>query len=150
VMTKFFNWCASRDVIQTSPCVGVATPAKETARDRVLNDDELRRLWLAGEAVGGNISAYVKLLILTAQRRSTIAELRHTEVDGDVLVLPAIRMKGKQAHVLPLSVQAAAIIAAMPKVDDFVLGLRWRFSDIKRALDTHMGDVPKWVIHDVR
>jgi hypothetical protein len=37
-MTKFFNWCASRDVIQTSPCVGVATPAKETARDRVLRD----------------------------------------------------------------------------------------------------------------
>jgi integrase len=152
VMTKFFNWAASRDIIKASPCVGVAAPTKETARDRVLNDDELRRLWRAGEAVGGNVSAYVKLLILTGQRRSEIAGLRWKEVSDGVLAFPSERMKGRQAHVLPLSTQAAAIIDAMPKVDDFVLGgtLRWHFHHVKRALDAHMGDVPKWVTHDVR
>ena len=68
VMTKFFNWAASRDIIKASPCAGVASPTKETARDRVLDDDELHRLWRAADAVGGNVSAYVKLLILTGQR----------------------------------------------------------------------------------
>ena len=69
-----------------------------------------------------------------------------------MLVIGAERMKGGQAHVLPLSTQAAAIIAALPKVDDFVLGraLRWHFHHIKRDLDAHMGATPRWVVHDIR
>jgi len=91
-------------------------------------------------------------LILTGQRRSEIAGLKWSEVEGDVLALPTERMKGKQAHVVPLSMQAAAIIAAQPKADDFVLGraLGWHFHHVKQALDAHMGKTPKWVIHDVR
>jgi len=152
VLSRFFSWLCERDIIAASPVVGVNPPAKETVRDRVLDDGELRRLWLASDAVGGNAGAYTKLLILTGQRRSEIAGLRWSEVDGDVLVIGAERMKGGQAHVLPLSTQAAAIIAALPKVDDFVLGraLRWRFHHIKRDLDAHMGETPKWVAHDVR
>jgi integrase len=151
-LSKFFGWLAARDVIKASPCVGVAAPTKETPRERVLSDDELRRLWLAAEAVGDSAGAYTKLLILTGQRRGEIAGLRWGEVIDGLLALPAERMKGKQAHVVPLSTQAAAIIDAMPKVDDFVLGgaLRWRFHHVKRALDAHMGDTPKWTIHDVR
>jgi len=153
VLSRFFGWLCERDIIAASPCVGVKPPSAETVRDRVLDDDELRRLWLASDAVGGNAGAYTKLLILTGQRRSEIAHLRWSEVDGDVLALPAERMKGKQAHVVPLSSQAAAIIAAQPKVDDFVLG-GWRWAGnshhVKRALDAHMGKTPKWVIHDIR
>jgi integrase len=152
-LSRFFGWLCERDIIAASPCVGVKPPSKEVVRDRVLDDRELRRLWLASHAVGGNAGAYTKLLILTGQRRSEIAHLRWSEVDGDVLALPAERMKGKQAHVLPLSSQAAAIIAAQPNVDDFVLG-GWRWAGnshhVKRALDAHMGTTPKWVIHDIR
>jgi integrase len=152
-LSRFFGWLCERDIIAASPCVGVKPPSKEVVRDRVLTDDELRRLWLASDAVGGNAGAYTKLLILTGQRRSEIAHLRWSEVDGDALALPAERMKGKQAHVVPLSLQAAAIIAAQPKVDDFVLG-SWRWAGnshhVKRALDAHMGKTPKWVVHDIR
>jgi integrase len=152
VLSRFFGWLCERDIIAASPVVGVKPPGKETVRDRVLDDNELRRLWLASDAVGGSAGAYTKLLILTGQRRGEIAGLRWSEVDGDVLALPAERMKGKQAHVVPLSTQAAAIIAAMPKVDDFVLGraLRWHFHHIKRNLDAHIGATPKWIVHDVR
>src|SRR5262249_30144848 len=34
VLSRFFSWLASRDVIAASPVVGVKPPAKETARDR--------------------------------------------------------------------------------------------------------------------
>jgi integrase len=159
-LSRFFGWLCERDIIAASPCVGVKPPSAETVRDRVLDDHELRRLWLASDAVGGNAGAYTKLLILTGQRRSEIAHLRWSEVDGDVLALPAERMKGKQAHVVPLSSQAAGILASMPKItpqvprpDDFVLG-GWRWAGnshhVKRALDAHMGDTPKWVVHDIR
>src|SRR5262249_62261454 len=118
-----------------------------------VGDDDVRGLWLASDAVGGKAGGYATLLSLSGQRRSEIAHLRGSEVDGDVLALPAERMKGKQAHAVPLSTQAAAIIAAQPKVDDFVLG-GWRWAGnshhVKRALDAHMGKTPKWVVHDIR
>jgi len=73
--------------------------------------------------------------------------------------LPAARMKGKQAHIVPLSTQAAAIIADMPKLvpqvprpDGYVWGESpvGHFHRIKDQLDAHMGDVPHWVVHDIR
>jgi integrase len=159
VLSKFFGWLCERDVIAASPCVGVKAPSAEVARARVLNDAELKKLWAAAEAIGGPTGAYVKLLILTGQRRSEIAGLKWSEIDGDMLVLAASRMKGKKAHILSLSTQARAVIDGIPKLmpqvprsDDCVLGrkLGWHFHHVKRDLDTHMGDTPKWVIHDIR
>src|SRR5262245_49039167 len=43
---KFFGWLVEQDVLAASPCMGVKPPTRETARDRVLSDDEVRRLWL--------------------------------------------------------------------------------------------------------
>jgi integrase len=150
ILSRFFRWLADRDVIAASPCVGVARPSKERPRDRVLSDDELRRLWLACEALDDPAKACIRLLILTGQRRGEIARLKWNEIDGDTLALPAERMKGRQAHVVPLSVQAATIIASMPKVGDYVFGPISHFDRIKRDLDARMGATPKWVVHDIR
>jgi integrase len=151
-LSRFFRWLADRDVLSASPCVGIAAPARETPRDRTLNDDELLRLWRAAEAIGGPAGICIKLLILTGQRRSEIGGLRWSEVDGDLLVLPAERMKGRVSHVVPLSTQAAALIAAMPRVGAYVFGHAplGHFDRIKRELDACMGDIPKWVTHDIR
>jgi hypothetical protein len=46
-LSKFFNWLVARDVIAGSPCRGVERPHKEIARDRILDETELRALWLA-------------------------------------------------------------------------------------------------------
>jgi integrase len=149
-VSKFFNWLAARDVIAASPCAGVPLPSKETPRDRVLNDAELHHLWLACDAVGGPAGACIKLLILTGQRRSEIARLKWNEVDGDVLALSAERMKGRVPHIVPLSTQAAAIIASMPQIVPQVFG-PIHFGRFKRRLDARMGkDVAHWVVHDVR
>jgi integrase len=117
----------------------------------MLSDDELRRLWLACEAIGGPAGICIKLLVLTGQRRGEIAGLRWDEVDGDLLALPAARMKGRAPHVVPLSTQAAALIESMPRNGAEVFGrLIGNFARLKRALDARMGDAPKWVIHDIR
>jgi len=141
-----------RDDDLVSPVTGVKAPAPENVGERVLDDGELRRLWLAAEAIGGREGACIKLLILTGQRRGEISHLRWREVGDDVLELPAPRMKGKRAHTVPLSSQAAGIIAAMPQVGDYVFGQSpvGHFHRIKDRLDEHMGDIPKWVTHDIR
>ena len=161
VLGKFFKWLMTKldDADFVSPVVGVERPSEENVGERVLDDDEIVRLWKACEAIGGREGACIKLLMLTGQRRSEIAHLKWHEVGNDVLELPAPRMKGKRAHVVPLSSQAAAIIADMPKLvpqvprpDDYVWGdsAVGHFHRIKDRLDAHMGDIPKWVVRDIR
>jgi integrase len=152
VLSKFFGWLAERDVIAASPMIGVRAVTKEVPRERTLSDDELVRLWRAADKIGGGAGACIRVLMLTGQRRGEIAALKWSEVDGDVLVLPAERMKGKSSHIVPLSAQAAAIIDAMPRVGEYVFGKvpvnHWH--RVKDELDAHMGDTPKFVVHDIR
>jgi len=152
VLSKFFNWLCQRDVIPASPCVGVARPAEEHARERVLDDAEIHRLWLACEAIGGAAGSCIKLLLLTGQRRGEIAHLKWDEVKGNLLELPGARMKGKQTHIVPLSTQAAAIIESLPRIGDYVFGESpvTHFHRIKQQLDAHMGKTAPWVVHDLR
>jgi integrase len=159
VLSKFFKWVCARDDELTSPVIGVERPAEERVGERALDDEELCKLWLAAEKIGGREAACIKLLLLTGQRREQISHLKWHEVGNDTLEWSAERMKGKRAHLVPQSVQVAAIIAEMPKLmpqvpkrDDYVWGGSpiGHFHRVKDRLDERMGDTPKWVIRDIR
>jgi integrase len=131
------------------------TSIKERARSRVLNDEELRSVWLAAEQ-GGLFGNYVRFLLLTATRRNEALGLRRSELskDGTTWTIPAARYKQKIDVVIPLSAAAQAIVAAQANVGDLVFsktgltelgGMQWR----KEALDTAAG-VTGWTLHDLR
>jgi integrase len=150
-LSVFFRWLFDREVIAASPMFGIKRPGAEHSRDRTLSDDEIARLWAGTEALDPRARACIRLLILTGQRRSEIAGLKWSEVDGDLLMLPAGRMKGGKAHVVPLSAQAAAIVAAMSRASEYVFGTPVNnFDRIKRTLDARMGEAPHWQVHDLR
>src|SRR3984893_5291027 len=65
----FLRWCVGRAVLDQSPAEGVPLPAKEVARDRVLDDQELAQVILAARKIGGAYGGIVELLALTGQRR---------------------------------------------------------------------------------
>ena len=48
----FFNWCVDRGLVQSNPCGRLKMPGKKKARDRVLSDDELARIWVAAGLMG--------------------------------------------------------------------------------------------------
>src|SRR5262249_39468049 len=82
--------------------------------------------------------------------------LKWNEIDGDALALPAERMKSRASHIVPLSTQAASIIASMPKQvpqgpppTAYIFG-PIHFGRFKRRLDSRMDNTPKWVVHDIR
>jgi integrase len=153
---RFFSWLCEQDVIASSPCVGVKPPAKETARDRILSDDEIRALWVACDTVGGFAGPAIKLLLLTGQRCGEVVGMRRSEITGDMWSLPPSRTKNKRAHSVPLSTQAMAIIEAMPIIgDDFVFtssGARslGNMSHTKAAIDEIVKPKERWTLHDLR
>src|SRR5215211_3276814 len=49
----FLRWCVGRAILDQSPAEGIPLPAKEVARDRVLDDRELAQVILAARRIGG-------------------------------------------------------------------------------------------------
>lgn len=155
---KLFAWLVEQDVIAASPCAGVKPPSQENARDRVLSDDEVRRLWEACDAVGGRGGASVKLLVLTGQRLGEVVGMRRSEIVGDTWSLPPSRTKNKRRHDVPLSTQAMALVDEQPVIagdEDcvFTSGSSRRLGNMshtKAAIDAHMKPDAPWVLHDLR
>jgi integrase len=99
----------------------------------------------------------VRLLILTAARRSEVGGMRTSEFDGNGnWTIPAARSKNARAHTLPLSEAAARIIASVPQMAerDQLFGERAArgfvsWEKFKTLLDARCG-VSNWTIHDLR
>jgi integrase len=158
-----FNWALSRGVIEASPAAGVKAPGAETARERVLSDDELRAVWRAAEATPHPFGPFFKLLILTAQRRDEVAGMRWSEIDEAraLWTIPGERAKNGRAHEVPLAAPALGILGSIPRVEgsDLVFSTNGRtpisgFSKAKLRLDHASGvgltERDEWRLHDIR
>src|SRR5262249_37013709 len=119
----FLRWCVGRAIIDRSPAEGVPLPAKEVARDRVLNDEELARVILAARKIGGPYGGIVELLALTGQRREEVAGLRQDELDlaQQIWMIPKARTKNAKAHIVHLSKQALTVLKLADHREPFVL-----------------------------
>jgi len=71
---KMFNYSVERSILETSPCVTVKAPGKETRRDRVLTEEEICAFWegLERTMIGMPIRHALKLQLVTAQRKGEI------------------------------------------------------------------------------
>lgn len=100
-----FGWAAKRGDMSGNPLAKMAKPEAPKARDRVLTDDELAFVWKATERVSAPFGPLYRLLILTGQRRSEVAEISWSELDraSSTWTIPAGRAKNGVAHIVPLT-----------------------------------------------
>jgi integrase len=170
---KAFNWYATRDDQFSVPVVrgmGRIKP-KDRARTRVLSDDEVRVIWpVLGQS--GTFGAFLKMLLLSAQRRDEVARMSRIEIGEDgIWTIPAERYKTKRPNFVPLSKAALALITAQPKIIDcdYVFPSRAktpypRSGKSKAKLDKavlaamkaqakkaeKVEPIPNWRLHDLR
>lgn len=92
----------------------IQQPATPKRRDRVLSRDELACILPVLRADATPYAAALLLMLLTLARRSEVCEAQWQDVDigGATLTVPAERSKNGQAHVIPLSRQAVALLLA--------------------------------------
>jgi site-specific recombinase XerD len=133
VAKTFFGWCVGTAILERSPCEGVKPPTRETARDRVLTDDELARVIWAAREIGGAFGGIVELLALTAQRRDEVAGMAWDELDLDdrMWSLSGARTKNGKPHLVlqgwrlhdlrRTAVSGMARLGAAPHVADKIL-----------------------------
>lgn len=165
-LSGFFNFLVERDVIEVSPVMGIRPPARETARERVLSDEEVRWLWQACGRVGQPWGPAVQLLLLTGQRAGEVFGMTDDELDGDLWRLPAARVKNGRAHEVPLSAQAREVLAGVERIGDYIFTTTGRTPVSGRhkarerlhrfmleAAEAERGEsveIPHWTFHDLR
>ena len=156
VVKTFFGWCVGRAILDVSPAKGLAAPAKETARDRVLDDSELAHIVGAARQLDGPYGAIVELLALSGQRREEVAQLTWDELDlaSQTWTLPSTRTKNGKPHIVHLSKEVITVLMRRPRLGRFVFSLSGgkpfqSFSAAKRELD-RLSEVTGWRLHDLR
>jgi integrase len=146
----FLRWCVGRAVLDQSPAEGVPLPAKEVARDRVLNDKELARVILGARKIGGPYGVIVELLALTRQRREEVLQRKKLDLARRVWTIPKQRTKNAKVHVVHLSDQSVAVLKRADQRGPLLGTKPFReFSRAKRLLD-HVSGVAGWRLHDLR
>jgi integrase len=179
---RLFNWALGTDAygLEKSPCDRLKPRdliGERAIRDRVLSNRELLAFWRATAHLGDPYGPLFRLLALTIQRKSEVAEVVRSEVDlhRRLWTIPKERMKSDAVHVVPLTSMAVEIFRSLPT---FTQGPHLfsttygakpvnGFSKAKVRLDSIMHDqlrkialaegedpgtvkLQGWVIHDLR
>ncbi|MBR1120862.1 integrase arm-type DNA-binding domain-containing protein [Bradyrhizobium lablabi] len=145
---------------------------RERARDRILDDREIRLMFAACDRLG-TFGAMCKVLLYTAQRRTKVATMQFDDILDGVWTIPMEKREKGNAQRLKLPKPVLDIIEAQAelKINDYVFpasrvgrrdgpgehfGSYSAFGQGKADLDKAMADiapkpvVPHWTLHDIR
>jgi integrase len=155
-LSAFYSWAIDKSLLDTSPCIGIRRRSTNGARSRVLSEAELVTIWNACGA--DDIGRILKLLILTAQRKTEISDLQWSEIDFGraQIMLPPERTKNKREHLVPLSAPALSILDQVPHRfrREYLFGEGVRgfvgWDPAKTRLDKSLPKMQPWVLHDIR
>jgi integrase len=161
-----WGWSIRRGHIDVNPVLAMEKPPAPAARERVLTDNELTRVYKAAETLHPIWAAFIKLLVLTGQRRSEVAGIGWEELDRATATwtIPASRAKNAKAHLVPLAPAAVWLLDAQAGGVEwpqrgYILTTTGRtpvsgISKAKAALDKAMSNegamVDPWRLHDIR
>jgi len=126
LLRKIFNWAIAADIVEINPVHLVPAPGKEHQRDRVLTEEEVKRIWNAIEADSKNsdkkhmkvkmLSAGImKLRLLTAQRGAEVMSMEWDELEMERgwWTIPGEKTKNGLSHRVPLTAPALTIVREM-------------------------------------
>jgi integrase len=153
---KFLNWCIGRGILEMSPCSGIAAPAREQTRHRVLSDEELTAILEAARQIGFPFGSIVQVLALTGQRRDEVGRMAwpHLDLRRKIWVIPGEHAKNGKPHFIQLSTPVMAHLEVVPRMGELVFSRDGRrvfqgYSKAKARLDRLSG-VRDWTLHDLR
>jgi integrase len=159
IFSAIANWYATRHDDYAPPIVrGMKRQSsKAQARERILDDDEIRRIWTACETLG-SYGALIRMLLLTTQRLEKVLTMAWADIDAvGVWTIPTASKREKpHGGELKLPQLARDVLAALPVFEGnpFVFAGRGQghtngHSKNKTRLD-QASCVPGWIVHDLR
>jgi integrase len=127
LVSRIFTFGTDQRLVPAAanPVIGVKKPTKESSRDRVLTESEIRRIWDACDTQNPYVSAWFRLRLVTAQRGGELLQMRWSDVDEEshFWTIPAEFVKNAHGHRVYLNELARKVLATVPRDDKSV----WAF-----------------------
>lgn len=157
-LCAFTRWAWQRGYTDNDEGAGLTKAAKEKARERVLSIEEVQRIYQASFDVGPLWGPMFRMLILTAQRRNEILNLRWDEIDltARTITKAGSQTKNGKPHVTHLSDAAIETLGSVERKSKLVFTTTGitpvsGITKAKRKLNDLLGDGQEhWRIHDLR
>lgn len=152
----FLNWSYQRGYMDHNPISRLKGMGASNSRDRVLDDREIKAVWKTStEAKFGAYGAYLRLLLLSGQRRGQWLQFRPEFIDleGRMIVWPAPLMKTDRPHAIPVTDLMLRILAEHHRFGNWSEGRRteqihlesgtsgWHRHDLRRTCATKMSEL---------
>jgi integrase len=139
LVSRIYTFGAEQRLVPAAlnPVIGVKKPTKETTRDRVLTEDEIRRLWEASATQNAYVCAWFRLRLVTAQRGGELLQMRWRDIDpkSHFWTIPAEFVKNAHGHRVYLSESARKLLKDVPQPEDAV----WVFPKSRMGDFKHVG-----------
>jgi intergrase/recombinase len=157
VAKSFFAWAEELEHVEESPAAAIR-PQKllgtKPIRQRLLNDDEIRKFWDATGKLGYPYQHLYRLIALTGTRLLEAAHAQWSEIDASTWTIPPERFKSDTYHTVPLSDAAMRLLDELPRFGPYLFTFDGKrpvnnFQIQKKRLDQFMR-VDDFVIHDLR
>lgn len=115
VISSVFAWAVSEGLAKDNPVRGLKKRGSEKAKERHLDDEEIRALWSGLNEAAPRYADLVRLVLLLGARPGEVAGMSREEIDLDKALwrIPPERVKTKVAHALPLVGEALAIVTRL-------------------------------------
>jgi integrase len=123
-----WRWAWRQDIVAVNLMDKVEIDIERRERDRVYTDAEIKATWRAADVLDPVKSAFVKLLILLAPRKTALVGMRRSHLDDAdnptlwttpfELTKSSKRTPKKRVYLTPLPPLAQRIIKSLPKGDD--------------------------------
>jgi integrase len=161
-LMALLRWCEAKGYVDGIPAVRRKDiGAREKPRRRTLTEPEVGMLWRAANSLTGPGADFVKLLLLSGQRRSEARKMSWPELalERGIWVIPAGRYKTGIDHAVPLPEPALDILRARnkPGATGFVLagrsGPAKPFNNAERIIPRLLKLMPEcapFTLHDIR
>lgn len=128
VISRWFEWLRTHDVIERVVCEKVARPPKPAPRKGVISASDIRKLWVCADELSPAQRDYLRFMLLTPLRRQECADLRISNIarkDGRMAItIP--KTKNGESFTFPLVGSARAMVEnaiAGRKGDGFIFAL---------------------------
>lgn len=127
IIRQIMSYALRAGLIEANPAHDIAVVQPE-ARERVITDVELKAIWKACErpqdvdklAMSSEMGIAIRMAAATLQRGGEVIGMEWREIDRNAKtwLIPAVRMKGKRPHLVPLSALAIELLdEAREKID---------------------------------
>ncbi|MDX0531501.1 tyrosine-type recombinase/integrase [Sinorhizobium medicae] len=133
LLRQLLAYGVHKELIDHNPAHGIAVVNSEP-RERLLSDAEIRSIWescarpgrVEGLTMTEDMGLALRMALVTLQRGSEVVGMRWEEINREarIWIVPAARMKGKRAHLVPLSDLAMSLIE---EADELIGGKEYVF-----------------------